>query len=63
MTDWKVGDRVRIVDGSTAHNDTGSIYLTPVQPNGTIIVELDPECCDGEEGTLWPVLSWKIEKI
>jgi hypothetical protein len=54
----KLGDRVKIVDGSEAHGDIGVIWSLPSlenesSGNGIIVVEL-------QGSTLWPVSKHEI---
>lgn len=43
-----VGNRVRIVDGSEAEGDSGTVYA--IQANGIILVELG-------QGCIWPLMG------
>ena len=52
---WSHGDRVRVVDYSDAHGDTGTVVQ-----NGRgklVLVELDEENC------LWPVDDDELETL
>ena len=50
------GDKVKIIDGSEAHGDTGIVWF--IQSDGIIIVELDANEEKGiVEGTCWPILE------
>jgi len=50
---FKEGDKVRIVDGSEAHNDIGLVDWT--QADGIILVDLG-EC-------IWPVTEREIRHV
>jgi hypothetical protein len=51
----KIGDRVKIVDGSEAHGDIGIVEF--IQDNGIILIELD------DYGCLWPVTESGITPV
>ena len=53
---YRVGDRVRVVNGSEAHGDTGTLYH--IDPAGVYLVELDAE------GAIWPLCEpWEMEHL
>ena len=51
---FKIGDRVRIVDGSEAHGDMGKVDW--IQQDGLIFVELDAGC-------IWPVTEHEVRHV
>ena len=52
----KIGDKVKIIDGSEAHGDIGVIWSLSSLDDGFILVELN-------EDALWPVSEHEIRPI
>jgi hypothetical protein len=65
LDNFKVGDTVKIIDGSEAHNNVGKIWHIQISGAGDDLYLIEVDCSDlidcEYESYIWPVTKDEIE--